>query len=81
MLDLEQPCRVIRRGDAWVFGPQQPYERVGDIGDVVFPCGVTHNPESGEIRMYDGAAATCLALATGNVNDLLDWLKNASGHS
>jgi len=80
LLDLEQPCRVIRRGDEWVFGPQQPYERVGDIGDEVFPCGVAHNPESGEIRMYYGAADTCLALATGNVNDLLDWLKNASGH-
>jgi predicted GH43/DUF377 family glycosyl hydrolase len=77
LLDLEQPSRVIRRGDEWVFGPQQPYERVGDVGDVVFPCGVTYNPESGEIRMYYGAADTCLALATGNLCDLLDWLKSA----
>lgn len=80
LLDLEQPCRVIRRGDEWVFGPHQIYERVGDVGDVVFPCGVIHHPESGEIRMYYGAADTCLALATGNLNDLLDWLKNAPSH-
>ena len=80
LLDLEQPCCVIQRGDEWVFGPHQPYERVGAVGDVVFPCGVIHDPESGEIRMYYGAANTCLALATGNLNDLLDWLKNASSH-
>ena len=27
--------------------------------------------------MYYGAADTCLALAIGTLNDLLDWLKNA----
>jgi hypothetical protein len=43
LLDLEQPCHVIRRGDEWVFGPHQPYERVGDVGNVVFPCGVIHH--------------------------------------
>jgi predicted GH43/DUF377 family glycosyl hydrolase len=80
LLDLEQPCHVIRRGDEWVFGPHQPYERVGDVGDVVFPCGVIHDLESGEVRMYYGAADTCLALAIGTLNDLLDWLKNAPGH-
>jgi len=77
LLDLEQPGRVIRRGDEWIFGPHQPYERVGDVSDVVFPCGVIHNRETGEIRMYYGAADTCLALAIGNLNDLLHWLKTA----
>jgi predicted GH43/DUF377 family glycosyl hydrolase len=80
LLDLEQPCRVIRRSHEWVFGPQQPYERVGDVGDVVFPCGVIYNPQNGEIRMYYGAADTCLALAIGNLDDLLDWLKNTPSH-
>jgi predicted GH43/DUF377 family glycosyl hydrolase len=75
LLDLEDPTRVIRRGDEWVFGPDEPYERVGDVGDVVFPCGVTHDAGSGELRIYYGAADTSLALATANVGELLDWLK------
>jgi predicted GH43/DUF377 family glycosyl hydrolase len=75
LLDLDSPCRVIRRGDEWVFGPAEPYERVGDVGDVVFPCGLTHDQQTGELRLYYGAADTSIALATANVNELLDWLK------
>lgn len=74
LLDLEQPTRVLWRGDEWVFGPDEPYERTGDVGDVVFPCGVIHNPKTGEVRVYYGAADTCMALATGNINEWLDWL-------
>ncbi len=78
LLDLDDPTRVIRRGDEWVFGPKEPYERVGDVGDVVFPCGVTHDATTGEVRLYYGAADTSIALATGDVNELLDWLKKTS---
>ena len=39
LLDLEDPRRVLRRGDEWVFAPETPYERQGDVGGVVFPCG------------------------------------------
>lgn len=75
LLDLEDPTRVIRRGDEWVFGPDEPYERVGDVEGVVFPCGVTHDQQTGELRLYYGAADTSIALATANVGELLDWLK------
>ena len=78
LLDLDDPLKVIRRGDEWVFGPDEPYERVGDVGDVVFPCGVVHDPNTGDLRLYYGAADTAIALATGNVNELLEWLKNNS---
>ncbi len=80
LLDLEQPCRALWRGDEWIFGPDQAYERVGDVGDVVFPCGVIHDPQSGDLRLYYGAADTAIALATGNVNELLDWLKSKKEH-
>jgi len=78
LLDLDDPCRVIRRCDEWVFGPEEPYERVGDVGDVVFPCGVTHDEGTGEVRLYYGAADTAIALATCNIDELLDWLRKTS---
>ncbi len=41
LLDLERPDRCLRRGDMWIFGPEAPYEREGDVGNVAFPCGYT----------------------------------------
>ena len=77
LLDLEDPSRVIRRSDESVFGASAPYERVGDVGNVVFPCGVIQDPTNGNIRLYYGAADTSIALATANLEDLLDWLKSS----
>jgi len=74
LLDLENPLKVLRRSDEWVFGPQEIYEREGDVHDVVFPCGWIHDKATGEIKMYYGAADTCIALATTNVSDLLDYI-------
>ncbi len=45
LLDLEEPTEVLLRSDEWVFGPQTEYERVGDVADVVFPCGATVAPD------------------------------------
>lgn len=75
LLDLENPCRVRRRSDDWIFAPEAPYERQGDVGDVVFPCGWILDNVSGTIRMYYGGADSCLALATSQVSVLLDYLR------
>jgi predicted GH43/DUF377 family glycosyl hydrolase len=79
LLDLEDPCRVLARSDEWVFGPEESYELFGDVGKVVFPCGWIL--EGDRIRLYYGAADTCLALAHASLSHLLDWLKNHSRHS
>ncbi|MGQ9558191.1 MAG: glycosidase [Desulfurispora sp.] len=75
LLDLENPFRVLRRSDEWVFGPTAPYEREGDVDDVVFPCGWLLDKASGQIKMYYGAADTCIALATATLSDLLEYIK------
>lgn len=75
LLDLEKPGKVIRRGNHWVFGPSEPYERIGDVEDVIFPCGAVLDPETGKLHLYYGAADTCIALATAKLNDLLDFLR------
>lgn len=72
LLDLENPSRVIRRSEEWVFGPKASYEREGDVDDVVFPCGWTE--KNGTIFMYYGAADSCIALATAKMSDLVDFL-------
>jgi beta-1,2-mannobiose phosphorylase / 1,2-beta-oligomannan phosphorylase len=74
LLDLEDPTRVLRRSDQWIFGPQERYEREGDVDDVVFPCGWIEQGD--EIRLYYGVADSSVALATGKLSDLMEFVRN-----
>ena len=74
LLDLEQPERCLLRGDCWVFAPEAPYERQGDVDDVAFPCGYTIGDDGDTINLYYGAADTCIALARGSIKQCLRWL-------
>jgi predicted GH43/DUF377 family glycosyl hydrolase len=76
LFDLHTPERLIKRGDAWVFGPEERYEQNGDVGNVVFPCGYTILPDGDTIHLYYGAADTSLALATGSISGMMEWLNN-----
>lgn len=71
---LDDPARCLARGDSWVFGPEAPYELNGDVGNVTFPCGYTVDADGDTIRVYYGAADSSVALATGSIRALLDWL-------
>jgi len=71
---LDKPELCLTRGDSWIFGPEAPYEREGDVGNVVFPCGYTLGPDGDAINLYYGAADTSVALATGSIRELLGWL-------
>jgi predicted GH43/DUF377 family glycosyl hydrolase len=75
LFDLQTPERCLLRGDTWVFGPEEVYERQGDVANVVFPCGYTLAPDGDTLRLYYGAADTCVAMATASVRSLLDWLQ------
>lgn len=75
LLDLENPCEVIYRSSEWIFSPLEPYERVGDVSEVVFPTGAVLDDDGDSLRIYYGAADSCVALATASVRELLDWLR------
>ncbi len=81
LLDLDEPWRVIRRSDHWVFGPQERYERFGDVPGVTFPTGITFDEKNKELYMYYGAAdsSTCLAIA--KLDDLIDFVLNSEATS
>ena len=74
LFDLEKPEVCLQRGNSWIFGPEAPYERVGDVNDVVFPCGQTIGADGDTINLYYGAADTSIALARGSIRCLLSWL-------
>jgi len=72
LLDLENPLKVIRRTDEWIFGPKAHYEREGDVDDVVFPCGWVI--KDGKVLIYYGAADSRLCLATTDLDELVEYI-------
>lgn len=76
LLDLNDPTKLVRRSEEWVFGPGETYERLGDVDNVVFPCGWIQQQD--QIRLYYGGADTCIALATASLSDLLEYLQHCS---
>ena len=71
---LDTPERCLARSDEWIFGPEAPYERDGDVDNVVFPCGYTIDADGDTLNLYYGAADTSIALANGSIRELLHWL-------
>jgi predicted GH43/DUF377 family glycosyl hydrolase len=72
LLDLDHPATVLARSDEWVFGPEAVYERTGDVPGVVFPTGWIAD-DDGNVRMYYGAADTCVAVASARIDDLVGF--------
>ncbi len=75
LLDLEQPWKVIARGAPYVMSPQQTYECVGDVPNVVFPCAALCDAPSGRLAIYYGAADTVTGLAFAYVDELIQFAK------
>lgn len=74
LLDLDDPGTCLLRSNAWFLGPEASYERVGDVNNVVFPCGYTIQPDGDTCYLYYGGADTCIALAIGSIREMLQWL-------
>ncbi|HLF35276.1 MAG TPA: hypothetical protein VI583_13620 [Cyclobacteriaceae bacterium] len=75
LFDLNMPEHCLKRGNEWIFGPEESYEQHGDVGNVVFPCGLTVGTDADTVNIYYGAADTSIALATSSVKKMLEWLK------
>ncbi len=73
LLDLDQPHRLIAKTRRWLLSPQEPYERIGDVPNVIFPTGGFIR--DGLLWVYYGAADSNICLATISVADLIQVIK------
>jgi beta-1,4-mannooligosaccharide/beta-1,4-mannosyl-N-acetylglucosamine phosphorylase len=78
LLDLEKPWKVIYRGGPYLLSPQEIYECVGDVPNVVFPCATLYEPDTGRIAIYYGAADTVTGLAFARLDEVLDFVKETN---
>jgi len=70
LLDLEDPRRVLGMSREPLLAPEAPYEREGFRDEVIFPGGMILE-DTGEVKIYYGAADTVECLATAHVDDLV----------
>jgi len=74
LLDHDDPTVVLHRAPEWVLAPREPYERVGDVTNVVFSCGAIIDAEADRVDLYYGGADTCMGLATASLSELRSYL-------
>lgn len=75
LLDLDQPWKVIARGEPYLLAPKEDYERTGDVPNVAFPCAALVDADSGRLAIYYGGADTVVCLAHAYVDEVLEFLR------
>lgn len=73
LLDANEPWKIIARSEKPIIEPEKDYELKGFFGNVVFTCGVLY--EEGKVKIYYGAADTCIAYAEITLKDILYQFK------
>lgn len=63
-MDLNNPFEVIARTNRPVLEPREPYERIGDVNNVVFPTAYVY---------YGGADKVC-CLAVVELDPFLEFI-------
>lgn len=71
LLDLHDPSKIIGRTKTPILEPKEPYEKFGDVNNVVFPTGACI-VDNDKLFVYYGGADKVCCLATADLNYLLD---------
>jgi len=72
LLDLDDPRKVIGRLTYPLLSAEEPWERYGNMSDVVFPTGAALFGD--KLYIYYGAGDSCVGAFSVDINELLDEL-------
>ncbi len=75
ILDLEQPWIVKHRAQAYILGPAEEYERIGDCPNVCFINSAIPYFEEDRLDLYYGGADTVMCLASCKISELIQFAK------
>ena len=81
ILDIDNPSVVKYRCKNFLLTPEKWYEERGFVPNVTFPCATIHDPETGRIAIYYGAADSYVGLAFGDLDEIVDYIKDNSSVS
>jgi predicted GH43/DUF377 family glycosyl hydrolase len=69
LLDLKDPSKILARTGEPILEPELPYEKFGQVPQVVFPCGAVVINDT--LFVYYGGADTVIGVAHAKLNDIL----------
>ncbi len=69
LTDLENPEKILFRSEKPILEPIKKYERIGQVNNVVFPCGAVVLEE--KLYVYYGGADSVVCVATADISKLL----------
>lgn len=73
LLDFDDPRIILMRSTRPLLEPEMPYEKEGQVKNIVFSCGAA--VLGGTVFLYYGGGDTVVCLATMKLTDVLDSLE------
>jgi beta-1,4-mannooligosaccharide/beta-1,4-mannosyl-N-acetylglucosamine phosphorylase len=71
LLDLENPEKIVGRMESYLLTAEEDYEFRGRCPGCVFATGAIADMKTRRLRVYYGAADTCIGLAEGNLDEII----------
>jgi predicted GH43/DUF377 family glycosyl hydrolase len=68
---LDDPARIVGVCDRWILQPEDPWELVGYVHNIVFTCGAVPEPD-GTLKLYWGGADKVMCAGTAIIDELAD---------
>ncbi|MHC4635930.1 MAG: glycoside hydrolase family 130 protein [Planctomycetota bacterium] len=75
--DLEYPSKMLGVSDRWILQPEDPWELVGYVHNVVFTCAAVPE-DDGTLKLYWGGADKVMCAGTAVIDELVDLCMNCS---
>lgn len=69
--DLDDPAKIIGVGDRWILQPEDPWEIVGYVHNVVFSCAAIPE-DDGTVKIYWGGADKVMCAGTAVIDELVE---------
>lgn len=69
--DLHDPALLRGVGDSWILQPEDPWEVIGYVPNVVFSCGAIPE-DDGTVKIYWGGADSVMCVGEALIADLVD---------
>ena len=79
LLDLKDPAIVLARSSDAIFEPEEEYEKIGIVNNVVFPCGLIVKDKM--VYIYYGGADKVVGVATMKLDILVGALVNGTKYN
>jgi predicted GH43/DUF377 family glycosyl hydrolase len=78
ILDGDEPHKLLGRSDVPVLTPEEDYERIGDVDNLVFTCGAVLE-EKDRLRLFYGGADSCINVGTASAKRIVQRCIDMNG--